>query len=360
MTLREYLQANFKWLKIDQYNEYVIDLIDKWCQRDPSFNDGMLEDWKLFDPTGVPLQTKYHLDKGLLLYGNVGSGKTELVRAVSKYLFHSPYKFKVDRAWRYADKYREDERCFDPLYSHNMFFDELCLTDQTGYPVKEIVNNYGNKILVGEEIIRIREIAFTNRGYQTHFTTNEPPKKLGEVYGPRSLSRLLKMENFIPFLGPDRRIDSEPIIHSSIFLEQEQKQVVDEKDQEELDRSMKRTINEIYQEAVASDFKLVNKINMTVFERMKIVGIECATEKEIVDKIIPKIKERKLKLIKQGKFIQLEDFHNTKRIAQMYLGNTEFDYIELSDLHAEAKTEAVITYFKKRHKAKDKNIFENI
>lgn len=151
-------------------------------------------------------QEGYSLDKGLLLYGNVGSGKTDLLRSVQRafWAIKSPMSF----AYVNMNSVVEDfgELGFSTMNQYerkNWMFDELGQVD------KELVGNYSNKINAAENIILKRYEQF-RYGYLSHFTTNLSRQEIQSHYDGRVWSRLQEMCNMIRVVGPDRRPDAQP------------------------------------------------------------------------------------------------------------------------------------------------------
>jgi hypothetical protein len=213
MNFTKFIQTYYSWFVMDTQAHEIVKRFDYYARRSDMFEDGLPEHW-VFEVDGVGLvQKQFFLEKGLLVIGNVGTGKTELFRILNSYnrYLKSPYEFKMDVAWRYADKFRKDgQDAFSGIGSHNMYFDELCLTDENGNPTKEHAQLYGNKILSGEEIIRIRSEVFKRKGFVTHFTTNVPLQDLHRIYGERAFSRLIEMCNVMLYVGNDRRLNARP------------------------------------------------------------------------------------------------------------------------------------------------------
>jgi hypothetical protein len=183
---------------VDDQNRRLFELLDLWARRDRRFDDES--------------QGRF-LEKGILLSGNVGTGKTDALKLLNQYLtyLNSRIRFQVAIVWRFAEVYKSDGfAAFNHLVTGNFLMDELALTDEaTGQLISENVNHFGSKIVVGERLIMRRYASF-GYGWHTHFTTNCQPKVLKELYGERAFSRLTQMCNFLSLTGPDRRKTSRP------------------------------------------------------------------------------------------------------------------------------------------------------
>lgn len=199
-----FIKKYFDWYEIDRSNQKVLEDLSLWANRDEKFNNPQLG---------------WHLDKSLFIHGNPGTGKDELFRMINKYLKYlkSNYVFDHKIVWNFANEFSHKEtggyRVFDTEGKQNRYYEELALTDEsTNYPTREVVNYFGNKILIGAELIHITHNAFKNRGYQAHFSSNVPKEQLPGIYGDRAFSRLEYMCNFIKYIGRDRRKGAIPII----------------------------------------------------------------------------------------------------------------------------------------------------
>ncbi len=157
-------------------------------------------------------QDGFYLGKGLLVMGNVGSGKTVMMTAFQRMATNrGKNTFFQKNIGVLCSEYRGDgkngltakEATIHKHKTGNWFFDELGLQ-------VENISDYGNKFNLMEEIIRFRHIEFTNVGTITHFTTNLHEEQLEEFYDERTVSRLREMCNFITLTAPDRRQNAIP------------------------------------------------------------------------------------------------------------------------------------------------------
>jgi len=206
LNFRQFIEQFFPNYIIDNDNISVIDEINLWASRSPEFEN---------------YEKGYHLDKGILIMGSVGTGKTDLFRLLMKYLslyLKNPYAFKYAVVWALTSDF--NKRGYDAFDGHergNIYYDELCLTnDRTKFPEKERAIHYGNKILIGEELILVRYNSFKQFGLQTHFSTNATIDELRDIYGQRAYSRLNEMCNFFIMEGEDRRLSGTPNIYKNI------------------------------------------------------------------------------------------------------------------------------------------------
>lgn len=195
MSFQKFIENRYPNYQIDPYNEGEIEALNLWANRSSEFEKKY---------------PKFSLQKGWILTGNVGTGKTDLIKMFQNYLgryLKSNYKFSLHVAWKLAaDFTKEGYTVISDHEKGNRYYDELCLVDaRNPYPIRETVTNYGNKLLIGEEIIMSRYNSLKDYGYLTHFSTNATTKQLLDIYGERAYSRLTEMCNFMLLTGPDRR-----------------------------------------------------------------------------------------------------------------------------------------------------------
>lgn len=201
LDFTSFIKEYYDWYVFDSQNTEVIKKLGLWAIRSPKFNDPK-ENW--------------HIDRGLLLWGNFGSGKDEVIRLLYSYLnyLRSPYVFSRRIVWEFAGTFSEKDmgyKAFAHESAGNIYYEELALTEENSeMPTREYATFYGNKILIGNEIINIRYNCFKRDGYMSHFTTNSTPEDLGSIYGGRTYSRLREMCNFISLAGKDRRLTMIP------------------------------------------------------------------------------------------------------------------------------------------------------
>lgn len=195
MSFQEFIKMRYPNYQIDTHNEGEITVLNLWANRDPKLEE---------------LYPKYSLKKGWVAMGPVGTGKTDLFKMFQTYLgryLKSNYKFSVYVAWDLASHFTENGySVFKDHEKGNRCYDELCMIDNRNtYPVRETVTYFGNKLLIGEEIIMSRYNSLKEHGYLTHFTTNADFEQISHIYGERAASRLREMCNFMLMAGPDRR-----------------------------------------------------------------------------------------------------------------------------------------------------------
>ena len=190
-TYRELFGKDFI---LDQWSIPIINLLCKYFTNDPEFEaDG------------------FSLQKGILLHGGVGSGKTSILTCFAN---NQRQSFRIVDCLSISQQFtqsgydalnalQEGERNRFPRenWGQARFF--YCFDD---LGVEQERKHFGNETNVMSELIQMiydRKVMTTN----THFTTNLNAEQIREVYGHRVASRLREMVNIIimPEDSPDRR-----------------------------------------------------------------------------------------------------------------------------------------------------------
>ncbi|PJJ07617.1 hypothetical protein CLU83_2431 [Flavobacterium sp. 1] len=139
---------------------------------------------------------EYHIDlnKGIMLSGPVGCGKTSLMNLM-KHLTPSANKFTVkpcrDISFEFIKEGYEIIHKYSKIAPKTICFDDLGTENNLKY--------YGNECNVMAEILLSRYDLFITRKLQTHITTNLSASEIEEAYGNRVRSRLRSTLNLIAF-----------------------------------------------------------------------------------------------------------------------------------------------------------------
>lgn len=160
----------------------------------------------------------FSFEKGIYLYGNVGCGKTTIMRMfqhnpLASYIVVSARKVASEFARGGDDGkggYPAIERYFGvymPDSIQNFFRHQdfgFCFDDLGTETEKQ---NFGNKSNVLGEILLNRYDQLHSLKSKTHITSNLSAKEVEEVYGVRVRSRMREMFNIIsfPLSAPDMR-----------------------------------------------------------------------------------------------------------------------------------------------------------
>ena len=198
---QHYVDQNFKSYDIDDENrETITDLLLYF---------GGKKEFEKSERINTP-----SLDKGILLVGNIGSGKTTLMRIMKELRITSiPFQSKscreiaqlyvlngIEAIQNYGLKAVKFQN--GKCKMRHILFDDLGTESNMSF--------YGNKLNVMEEVLMDRYNHFINHGLITHITTNLSLDEIKDTYGDRLESRIHEMFNIVP-LGAtkestDRRI----------------------------------------------------------------------------------------------------------------------------------------------------------
>lgn len=143
-------------------------------------------------------QLNIDLNRGIMLSGPVGIGKTSLMNLMKK-LTSAEHKFYVkpcrdisyefiQEGYEIIQKYSKGKLYPDPK---TICFDDLGTENNIKY--------YGNECNVMAEILLSRYDLFIAKKIQTHITTNLSATEIESAYGNRVRSRLRSMVNLISF-----------------------------------------------------------------------------------------------------------------------------------------------------------------
>lgn len=154
--------------------------------------------------------SKLNIKKGICLYGGIGTGKSTIMRELSKFTKDN------DLATQFSFVYMDDiytDCDSQGLEALNSYKFRSCSFDDIGMRAENNVNNYGTKINAYRELVR-RQYNRYSRPIPSlsHYTTNieynnkDYIAQLVKVFGGRELDRFREMCNFVPLLGQSRRL----------------------------------------------------------------------------------------------------------------------------------------------------------
>ncbi|MFA6274109.1 MAG: ATPase [Candidatus Paceibacterota bacterium] len=144
-------------------------------------------------------QLGINLNKGILMSGPVGCGKTSLM-TLMKFLTPVEYKFIVKPCRDVSFEFIKDGYEVIHRYSRGKLeqldpkiycFDDLGLENNLKY--------YGNECNVMAEILLSRYDLYISRRIQTHITTNLSASEIEVQYGNRVRSRMRELFNLIAY-----------------------------------------------------------------------------------------------------------------------------------------------------------------
>lgn len=183
------IQKNFEPnLILTENFEKVLTLIIQYLQKDEDFE-----------------KQGYSLDKGFIIMGNVGTGKTLLLRAFKAIqgFFHRRVNFAP--TYQIVSKFSMDGYLmFENTDSISHYLKTPICLDDLGAESTGV--HFGQKVNVIAELIQRRyDIKQSNR--PMFGSTNLNKQMLSEIYGSRIYSRLNEMCNFFVLDGKDFRIN---------------------------------------------------------------------------------------------------------------------------------------------------------
>lgn len=163
--------------------------------------------WFSSDPEFELLERGFSLNKGLIINGAVGCGKT-----ISMKLFQSNKRrpFLLTNT-RVIQRRCIMEKGMDIIneYRKNPYVDygpipAICFDD---FGTESSETSYmGNKFNLMAEILFERYERFISTGMITHITTNLSFAEIESIYGNKIVSRMKQMFNDVYLDGPDRRM----------------------------------------------------------------------------------------------------------------------------------------------------------
>lgn len=139
------------------------------------------------------------LDKGILLAGPVGCGKTSLMN-IMKYLTPVEHKFQVKPCRDISFEFISDGYEIIHRYSKGKLYQsepKIYCFDDLG--IENNLKYYGNECNVMAEIILSRYDVFVSKRITTHITTNLSATEIETHYGIRVRSRLRQMMNLVAY-----------------------------------------------------------------------------------------------------------------------------------------------------------------
>lgn len=144
-------------------------------------------------------QFNIDLEKGILLTGPIGCGKTSLLNLM-KYLTPTEHKFFVKPCRDISFEFIQDGYQIIHKYSIGKLYDTqsriICFDD---LGTENNLKYYGNECNVMAEILLSRYDLFISKKLKTHITTNLSASEIETIYGNRVRSRLRAMLNLIAF-----------------------------------------------------------------------------------------------------------------------------------------------------------------
>lgn len=149
------------------------------------------------------------LNKGICLFGNIGTGKSTIMKELSRFTNDHNLETMFDFIYM-DDVYTEcDSTGLSSLDSYKF---RACCFDDIGMRAESNVNNFGTKINSYKELVRRQYNRFSRptpslSHYTTNITYNDERhiKDMIKVFGSRELDRFREMCNFVGLFGESLR-----------------------------------------------------------------------------------------------------------------------------------------------------------
>lgn len=133
------------------------------------------------------------LNKGILLTGPVGCGKTSLITLAKLFAFEE-FSYPVISTRKVASEFYADG--YSVIHKYGLGQKVYCFDD---LGIENNIKQFGNETNCMAEILLHRYDLHTQKGFVTHATTNLNADELEKAYGNRVRSRLRSMFNLFSF-----------------------------------------------------------------------------------------------------------------------------------------------------------------
>jgi len=144
-------------------------------------------------------QYNINLNKGILLSGPIGCGKTSIMN-ILKYLTPTEHKFFVKPCRDISFEFIQDGYQIIHKYSKGKLYEfepkTICFDD---LGTESNLKYYGNECNVMAEILLSRYDVYIAKRIQTHITTNLSASEIESQYGNRVRSRMRELFNLIAY-----------------------------------------------------------------------------------------------------------------------------------------------------------------
>ena len=136
---------------------------------------------------------KVDLDKGILLLGPVGCGKTSLMTLIKPF-FQNEFHYRIKPSREISFEFINEG--YPTILKYGKSTNVFCFDD---LGVEKSLKHFGNDCNTMAEILLSRYDNFIQSGIPTHATTNLNAEELEKLYGNRVRSRLREMFNLVSF-----------------------------------------------------------------------------------------------------------------------------------------------------------------
>ncbi len=147
----------------------------------------------------IASKLQLNLNKGILLSGPIGCGKTSIMHLIRPFSNQSPeYKIKTCRevSFEFAKHGYQALQPYTNLQVNQNRLTPYCFDD---LGIEQQIKHFGNDCNVMAEILISRYENFVSNNSTTHLTTNLSASEIEKLYGNRLRSRMRNMFNLIAF-----------------------------------------------------------------------------------------------------------------------------------------------------------------
>ena len=151
-------------------------------------------------------QVEMPLQKGILLMGGVGTGKTSLMYCFRQLAIEMRRGFAIETSDAISRNYEQTgtmEKYLAKAYLTKKHV-TLCIDDVGREP--DVSMHMGNRRNIVEALLLERYILFKNFGAITHATTNLDADGLKSRYGEAAYDRMREMFSVVALIGKSRRV----------------------------------------------------------------------------------------------------------------------------------------------------------
>ncbi|KAA9340141.1 P-loop NTPase family protein [Adhaeribacter soli] len=143
------------------------------------------------------LQFKMRINRGLIISGAPSQGKTHILRLFQRLIgyYSQGESFGLVNAQKVVREFEQNGATVVDRYSNKRNMKcELIDYAYDDILAERPARHYGGpETLVMPEIIEIRESVMNNHGIKTYFTTNHRSAVIKDIYGDRTIERILAM-----------------------------------------------------------------------------------------------------------------------------------------------------------------------
>lgn len=166
-----------KYFIIDDSNREIIEGLFWWVFNDP--------------------RSCYDLNKGIILKGTKGTGKTTLVTIFREFFIEIRQGFAMSTAIKISLEYARTGEVDQWLT------DKIICIDEIGR--ENMGKHYGNELNVIGYLLHERYSLWQTKGICTIATTNKDAQEIEDMYGEVIRDRVKEMFNHIPVVGESKR-----------------------------------------------------------------------------------------------------------------------------------------------------------